>query len=72
MKRIHVQHLYQRAGFGLDPVTLNTHVSKERAEVVEQFFDRAKQIQPLEIDLSEFKSIDIKKLLKKKGNLNIY
>ncbi len=58
MNRKELQHLYWRAGFGLNPKSLvsNTKervtVNKDRATVVNTLFENSKTSSPLRIDLS--------------------
>ena len=64
MKQEHIKHLYWRAGFGISPKTLNEQSSKPRFEVIDDLFQVTKKTKPLKIDLSEFKSIDVKAIKK--------
>ena len=57
MKTRHIQHLYYRAGFGIDHATLLELSSKSKQEVVSQLFEASQKNVPLELDLSEFASI---------------
>lgn len=58
MKRQELQHLYWRAGFGLNPKTLVSNTkkrgtaNKDRATVVNKLFENSKTSSPLRIDLS--------------------
>ncbi|MBA6154015.1 DUF1800 domain-containing protein [Gelidibacter maritimus] len=56
METDHIQHLYFRAGFGIDPKTLEALSSKPRLFVVEQLFEKSQQATLLKLDLSEFES----------------
>ncbi|WP_179344463.1 DUF1800 domain-containing protein [Winogradskyella ursingii] len=56
MKRQELQHLYWRAGFGLQPDISKTF-DKKRMKVVDTLFKDSKTITPLELNLSYFKNI---------------
>lgn len=62
MTQQELQHLYWRAGFGMNPNRLTSR-SKNRTEVVEEFFKNSKAFTPLSIDLSYLngiKAVDFK------------
>lgn len=46
-----LQHLYWRAGFGINPKSV-TSLSKNRTQVVEKLFADSKSISPIQLDLS--------------------
>ena len=46
-----LQHLYWRAGFGLNPKSLLSN-TKDRADVVNTLFENSKTFSPLDVDLS--------------------
>lgn len=52
MKQQHALHLYWRAGFGLKPKELPTFFDWTRKQVVDDLFQKSKEIIPLEKDLS--------------------
>ncbi|MBT8272787.1 MAG: DUF1800 domain-containing protein [Bacteroidia bacterium] len=64
MEISHIKHLYWRAGFGLKPNQDKQLLHKSRAEIVGSLFEESGQYDKLEVDLSEFRSIDPKKLFK--------
>lgn len=54
METRHLQHLYLRAGFGIEPNHLDDLSSLSRSKVVTQLFEDATTAADLTIDLSEF------------------
>jgi uncharacterized protein (DUF1800 family) len=52
-----IQHLYFRAGFGIDANLLQKSTSKSKNEVVTELFRNAEKATPLTIDLSEFELV---------------
>ena len=50
MKTKHIQHLYQRAAFGIRPQKLKQLQSKDRKRVVKELFSDSKNYTPLKID----------------------
>ncbi len=60
-----IQHLYGRAGFGVLPKDLTKFNNFSRRQVVNSLFDFSKTISPLEVDISEFVTIDNRNLDRK-------
>ena len=54
MKQRHIQHLYWRAGFGIDVAILNTIKSKSKSSIVENLFSNTQNMIPLQLNLEEF------------------
>ncbi len=54
MNQKHIQHLYNRAGFGITYKNLDSLKSKTKKDIVSNLFSDSKQNVPLNIDLSEF------------------
>ncbi|WP_452228477.1 MULTISPECIES: DUF1800 domain-containing protein [unclassified Lacinutrix] len=54
MKRKQIQHLYFRAGFGLNNTELSKASLKSKAEVVSDLFLKSENFEPITMDLSEF------------------
>lgn len=52
MKSIHIQHLYNRIGFGITPKDLNKLSKKTKKEVVDEIYSKSKKITPLTVDTS--------------------
>lgn len=70
MKRLHIQHLYWRAGFGLDYSDLTQLEKKSTKKVVKTLFKDSKNYTPLEVDLSELaiiREVNYKDKKKEKG-----
>ncbi|WP_299115956.1 DUF1800 family protein [uncultured Winogradskyella sp.] len=65
MNQQHIKHLYWRAGFGIHPEQLMEASNKSRVEVVDNLFRTSESINPLKIDLSEFKNLDVMTLKSK-------
>ncbi|WP_370000971.1 DUF1800 family protein [Winogradskyella sp.] len=57
MNQKELQHLYWRAGFGIQPVKLLS-VPKGRKQIVDTLFANSKSVSPLDIDISYFKGVD--------------
>ncbi|WP_299014742.1 DUF1800 domain-containing protein [uncultured Polaribacter sp.] len=57
MKSAHVQHLYNRIGFGILPDQLNQLAAKSKQEVVASIFADVKQPKLLKVDLSFLKEL---------------
>ncbi|QLG44254.1 DUF1800 domain-containing protein [Costertonia aggregata] len=53
MKKSHIQHLYNRAGFGILPNTINGLSGLSKARVVKALFDSSKKIDELKIATPE-------------------
>ena len=64
MNQKHIQHLYNRAGFGLDFLSLKTIKSKKKSKIIKNLFADSKAINQLKIDLSEFDIIKINQIEK--------
>lgn len=54
MKQRHIQHLYWRAGFGVDVKKIDQLKSKSKNEIVKNLMSDAKKINLLQLNLSEF------------------
>ena len=67
MKQKHIQHLYWRTGFGITVDDLNSIKSNSKSAIVSSIFLNSKNIDLLQLDLSEFNSIKNKnyKVLKR-------
>ena len=57
MNQRHIQHLYWRAGFGIDINFLKKIQSNSRPQIIEELFSDSEKIIPLQLNLSEFTSI---------------
>jgi len=57
MNQRHIQHLYWRAGFGIDINVLKKIQSKSRPQIIEELFSDSEKITPLQLNLTEFTSI---------------
>ena len=57
MNQRHIQHLYWRAGFGIDINVLKKIQSKSRTKIIEELFSDSEKITPLQLNLTEFTSI---------------
>lgn len=69
MNAKHLQHLYWRAGFGILPRQLQQLQNLNRREVVDNLFKDSKSVTSLQIDISEFESINPRQVLKNKKRL---
>ena len=58
MNKKHIRHLYWRAGFGIDPKSLEAIANKSRFEVVDELFYASRRSTPLYFDKSDLKDID--------------
>ncbi|WP_299223110.1 DUF1800 domain-containing protein [uncultured Psychroserpens sp.] len=67
MKQIDIQHLYCRAGFGINPDQLKAWSKKNRADVVEMLFQKSSKINKLEINTSELDHFTAAVLLENKS-----
>ncbi|MCA0131117.1 DUF1800 domain-containing protein [Winogradskyella alexanderae] len=73
MEQKHILHLYWRAGFGLKPKELIDLSKYSREQIVDDLFEKSKDIVPLEKDLSYFDyytSKDVRNDKKKRQELN--
>ncbi len=64
MKLAHIQHLYNRIGFGITPKELKHLSKKPQKQVVNSIFENSKTTTPVTVDLSflkEYKVTDFKK-----------
>lgn len=57
VKQKHVQHLYSRAGFGIGYNQFQALQSKSKSAIVSELFLNAEKVEPLQLDLSEFKEL---------------
>ena len=53
MKVKHIQHLYWRAGFGINPYGLSLLANKSKIEIVEEIFNASSSFSPLTISTPE-------------------
>ena len=53
MKVKHIQHLYWRAGFGINPYGLSLLANKSKIEIVEEIFNASSSFSPLTITTPE-------------------
>lgn len=51
MKPEHIQHLYNRIGFGISPETLKKYAKQSKVVVIEELFNKSKKIKPLTVNL---------------------
>lgn len=56
MTQKHVQHLYNRLGFGILPKQLKELSKKSKKEIVDNLLSSSKKVTPLEVDISELKA----------------
>ena len=66
MEQRHILHLYWRAGFGLKPKELIALSSLSRKQIVDDLFEKSKEILPLEKDLSYLNNYSPEKVRKNK------
>ncbi|MCX7551192.1 DUF1800 domain-containing protein [Xanthomarina sp. F2636L] len=66
MNKKEIQHLYWRAGFGINPKHLEFLSSKTRKEVVADLFFQSKEYAPLLIDTSDFDTLTYEQFTKSK------
>ena len=52
MELAHIQHLYNRVGFGITPKQVEMVSSKSKKEIVDTLFDTSKKATPLKVDIS--------------------
>ena len=67
MRSKEIQHLYWRAGFGIQPNRLQELRSKDRKEIVEDLFQASHQIDPLYIDTFDLEKYTTQNLLRDKS-----
>ncbi len=53
MKAKHIQHLYWRAGFGINPHELGKLTQKNRKQIVTELFENSTHSYPLKVDTSQ-------------------
>lgn len=58
-----IQHLYWRAGFGINPKQLALLKHKSRKQIVDDLFTASRQITPLKVDASELEKISVKEII---------
>jgi len=61
-----IQHLFSRAGFGITPIQLESVSGSSKIAIVKKLFSNSKEINPLNLDLTEFESINPQELFKDK------
>ena len=71
MKSAHIQHLYNRIGFGISPKEIERLSKKTKKEVVEELFSSSKKTTQLKVDTSYIKDVTYKSLkdIKKRREL---
>ena len=57
MKQKHIQHLYWRASFGINPKELNKIQATSKSSIIADLFADSEKTIPLKLDLSEFSSL---------------
>ncbi|MFL0353284.1 DUF1800 family protein [Xanthomarina sp. GH4-25] len=57
MTKNHIQHLYSRAGFGIQPNLLEELSTKRREEIVSDLLNQSKNFNPLLINTAEFDTL---------------
>ncbi|WP_299184129.1 DUF1800 domain-containing protein [uncultured Aquimarina sp.] len=57
MQKRHIQHLYFRAGFGIDPDLLHNMASMDKPQVIERLFSASKYYKPINLDLSGYEAL---------------
>jgi len=57
MKTKHIQHIYWRAGFGINPDELTRLSQKSNTKIVNELFEKSSSFTPLTIDTSEFDKV---------------
>ncbi|QTD36475.1 DUF1800 domain-containing protein [Polaribacter batillariae] len=62
MKLVHIQHLYNRIGFGITPKEMARLSKKSKQQIVDEIFSSSEKITPLKIDTSFLKDIQPKDL----------
>jgi len=71
MKSVHIQHLYNRVGFGITPKKLARLSKKSKKNVVNELFNASKTTTTLSVDTSFLQEISFKDLKDKKARRNI-
>ncbi|MDC0862814.1 hypothetical protein OAP68_02100, partial [Flavobacteriaceae bacterium] len=61
MKPQHIQHLYWRVGFGISINELDNLKSDSKSNIITSIFSKSKDVNLLQLDLSELNSIKSKK-----------
>ncbi|RZV61734.1 MAG: DUF1800 domain-containing protein, partial [Flavobacteriaceae bacterium] len=62
MDKKHIQHLYWRAGFGLNPQELSIQENKNRSDLIDELFLKSAKPKPLTVNTSEFNRFNSKML----------
>ena len=57
MKTKHIQHLYNRVGFGITPNELERLSNKNKREIIDEVFTNSSKTSPLKADISFLKDI---------------
>ena len=65
----HLQHLFWRAGFGIQPEQLRSLKTMTRKQVVNKLFNDSRRYKELNIDLSEFAHFNLATILKNQDQL---
>ena len=60
MKQQHIQHLYWRVGFGISISELDKLKSDSKSNIITSIFSKSKDVNLLQLDLSELNSIKSK------------
>ena len=74
MEQKHIQHLYNRAGFGISYKNLDSLKSKSKKDIIANLFSDSKKSSPLHIDLTEFETLkqnSRKELRKELGEVSL-
>lgn len=69
MKPAHIQHLFNRVGFGISPKDLERLSKKSKYQIVDEIFNESIKTTPLQVDLSFLKGLkpaDLKNVEKRK------
>ena len=62
MRTAHIQHLYNRVGFGISPKEVARLSKKSKKNIVDELFSSSKKTTPLRVDTSYLKGITLKDL----------
>ncbi|QOD59738.1 DUF1800 domain-containing protein [Polaribacter haliotis] len=62
MKSTHIQHLYNRIGFGITPKEITRLSKKNKQDIVDEIFSTSEKITPLKIDTSFLEDVKPKDL----------
>ena len=69
MKSTHIQHLYNRIGFGISPKELARLSKKNKKEIINELFSSSKTTTPLKVDISFLDGKTYKDLKKERKEL---